>query len=195
MKTPPPLPQKKSTGPRTKVKVLVGLLLLVGVASVLLVASGGLRLFNTESDSMAPVLDKGDHFLLTRFVREYHRGDVVGFSAPRLGDPSTSEQYVKRIVGLPGETLRIEDGALVVNGIRTPLRNHAGEIAYVPTFAGNFLTKPGDSVVVPAGCYFLMGDNSARSYDSRFYGCISADKVFGRAFWCFALPPRGGAIH
>lgn len=172
---------------------LISLLVLCGIATGFAFYSA--RLFSISGRSMSPTLEPGDRIVATRFRGEYHRGDIVVYTAPGLRDPGTTEIFVHRIVGLPGETLRVADGALVINGVRTPLHNRAGEIAYTVESAGSFLRNPEDSVTVPAGCYFLMGDNSEHSFDSRFRGSISAASIFGRASRCVVPLQRAGPLQ
>lgn len=184
MTTPPPIPQKKSNRASRIAIALIALLVLCGIAAGFVLY--GTRLFSISGRSMSPTMEPGDRIVVTRFRGEYHRGDIVVYTAPALRAPEPPEIFVQRIVALPGETLRVADGALIINGVRTPVYNRAGEITYTVESAGSFLRNPEDSVTVPVGSYFLMGDNSAHSFDSRFRGCISAASIFGRASRCNA---------
>ena len=156
--------------------MLVALALVVAVATVTLTAlviTRQVRVFSVPNAAMAPAIQAGDHVVMEHLTYLRHppqRGDIMVFDTdeiPGLG----RETYVKRVVGLPGETLRLDNGALYVNGERTSLRNKAGEIKYAssPSLA-KYLRSARDTVTVPPGCYFVLGDNSARSADRSVLG-------------------------
>lgn len=119
---------------------------------------------------------------------EYKRGDVVVLQAP--GYP----QFIKRVVGIPGDKIAIRDGVVYVN-------DKAIKEDYLPpalyTRGGDFLEDGGESRIIPQGSYFVMGDNRAVSYDSRFLGYIRSDWLKGRVFLrvfpldVFGLIPTG----
>jgi signal peptidase I len=152
---------------------------------VLLIA---LRVFVAEpfaipSDSMDPTLRPGDQTLVEKVAGRSapHRGDLVVFH--RRG---TGEILLKRVVGVGGDTVGLEDGLLVVNGrtIREPYAN----------------TKSQDSVYfgpvrVPAGRVFVMGDNRGVSEDSRDFGAVRTRDVIGRAVARLWPPGRWGIPH
>jgi signal peptidase I len=125
--------------------------------------------FTVRSSSMSPTLHTGDQILaekLTPRLRHLDRGDVVVFTAP-----STSSLMVKRVVALPGDSVGLADGRLVVNG-------HRVREAYVdlPTVDGVYFGPKH----VPQGSVFVMGDNRADSVDSRTFGPVPIDSVVGR---------------
>jgi signal peptidase I len=119
---------------------------------------------------MVPTLDPGDRVLVARFL--YHfatpaRGDIVVFRYPL----DTHIVFIKRVIGRPGDTLSLRDGYVYVNGIR---QNEP----YVAKVDG----KPSPPYTVPAGTYFMMGDNRLDSDDSRVWGPVPARDLIGRAF-------------
>ncbi len=91
---------------------------------------------------------------------DYHRGDVIVFQKPGYND------FIKRLIGLPGDRLALKDGTIYVNGEKLD------ESAYLPedleTIGGTLLVDGGDELTVPTGHYFAMGDNRKNSHDSRY---------------------------
>lgn len=124
--------------------------------------------FGITTDSMAPTLRAGDSVLAAKFayrLGEPGRGDVVLFEAPRDGAPT-----IKRVVGIPGDTVAVKDGVLFVNGER----KGEGYVDYRLTDS-TFLGP----VHVPDGHVYLMGDNRMNSLDSRSYGPVPEADVLG----------------
>jgi len=112
-------------------------------------------------------------------VGEPKRGDVVVFKAP----PDYKEEYIKRIVALPGETISIRHNTVYING---KVLNEKYLPPEAVTYPGNFLNE-GQILIVPEGKYFMMGDNREHSLDSRRFGFIGADKITGKA-WIIYWP-------
>ena len=137
--------------------------------------------FRIESGSMLPTLRGGDRVLVDK--RAYRdalprRGDLVVFHAPRSGDVT-----LKRAVGLPGDSVAIEDGALVVNGRRRS-EPYADPDAIDSVYFG--------PARVRAGTVFVLGDNRADSIDSRDYGAVSRGDLMGRVRVRLWPPARWG---
>jgi signal peptidase I len=146
---------------------------------------------------MAPTVSPGDHVMmegLTFLARKPRRGDVAVFKTDGIPRLPAATVYVKRIVGEPGDRLRISDGKLYINDKHVALSNAAGEIAYrLP--AGAESTAPQTDVTVPDGQYYVLGDNSTNSSDSRFWGCVPAKNFMGRIAFCFWPPQKAGAVR
>ena len=147
-----------------------GLLLVVAaVAGIAVVRLAVLTPVTVSSGSMAPAVEVGDTVLLDRVtprLRGWHRGDVVA-----LREPEDGEVVLKRIIALPGETVAMEDTAIVVDGRRIPepyADNSHLDGAYSPP------------VTVAPGAYYVLGDNRAESVDSRDWGPVGADALTGR---------------
>lgn len=135
--------------------------------------------------SMQPNLLEGQHLIVSRLAYTFtdpRRGDIVVFSRP---DSPRGFYLVKRIVGLPGETITVsQGGAVLING--HPLDEPYATIIDLP---GNLTTR---EWTVPEGSYFVLGDNRRGSIDSRSWGFLGRDEIVGRA-WFSYWPPK--AIH
>jgi signal peptidase I len=152
--------------PRQPVR-LRGALVVAGVLFLLAIASRPIvRTFSVPSSSMEPTLVPGDHLLVFRYVtRHPNRGDVVVF------DDGAGTAYVKRVIGVAGDSVLFSEGRVYVNGVGLD------EDAY--TRGG---TAPDGSVhVVPRDHVFLLGDNRDLSSDSREFGFVPMRSVVGRA--------------
>jgi signal peptidase I len=127
-----------------------------------------------EGRSMVPTLEQGDRFILDRWSYHYRnpeRGDLVV-----IKDPGHSDFAVKRIVGLPGETIFLRDGAVVLNGKRLVE-------TYLSSGTKTFCSDMKDRlIIVGKDQYFVMGDNRANSEDSRFYGAVPRERIIGTIF-------------
>jgi signal peptidase I len=127
-----------------------------------------------EGTSMMPSLDDQERIFVNKFVyrlEPIERGDIVVFRYPR--DPTKS--YIKRVVGLAGDRVRIVNGQVYVNG-------KALEEDYVPTeYADLRSYQEGREVVVPADCYFVLGDHRTMSNDSRDFGPVNQSYIYGKA--------------
>jgi signal peptidase I len=128
--------------------------------------------YQLPSGSMAPALLTGDHILTDKRAyrsRSPERFDVVVFEFPE--DPQKT--FVDRVIGLPGETIEIRDKKVLIN--RTELTEHH---AYFSAPSGE-MRDPFGPFRVPDHRYFVLGDNRDRSYDSRFWGPVDRDKIYG----------------
>jgi signal peptidase I len=131
-----------------------------------------------DGQSMEPNLHTGQFLIVSRLAYKFgtpQRGDIIVFDFP--GNPS--DDYVKRIIGLPGDTVTIENGHVLINGNQL-------EEPYLP---GDTMTMPSQGRwVVPGDSYFVMGDNRAHSSDSRSWGMLQYEKIIGKA-WISYWPP------
>lgn len=163
--------------------------------------------FKIPSGSMIPTLLVGDHILVSKLsyglqwptdcklqlnfppVNCYTSTNVMPFGKPQRGDvivfrfPEDEEKdFIKRIVGLPGDTIQIRNKTVVING--EPLEDRAFTQRIDPGIIDSTI-NPRDNfgpVTVPEGAYFVMGDNRDQSLDSRFWGYVREEKIRGKAF-------------
>ncbi len=167
----PPKPDSKS---RLKY-VALALVTLFGLGALTLVI-GAATLYTIakpvmiEGQAMMPTLYDGDKAFMERRPDQLQRSDIVIFLFPH----DTSKSYIKRIIGLPGETLMIEDGKISINGTQI-------EEPYIPNEwkSVDSLAAP---VKIPDGHYFVLGDNRRNSSDSRFWGTVPRKLIYGR-YW------------
>ncbi|MGH9708844.1 MAG: signal peptidase I, partial [Candidatus Acidiferrales bacterium] len=137
-----------------------------------------------EGTSMSPLLSDQERIFINKFVYHFEpieRGDVVVFWYPR--DPSKS--FIKRVVGLPGDTVEIRDGHVYING------NEMSE-PYVPASYLDDLSYP--PVIVPPGKYFVMGDHRDSSNDSRMFGPVARQYIYGKAVFAYWPADHFGSL-
>ncbi len=146
---------------------------------------------------MAPTITSGDHVIMEGFTflaRKPRRGDVAVFKSDGIAQLLPATLYVKRVAGEPGDRLRIVDGKLYINDQHVALSNAVGEIEYFPP-AGLEKMAPQTNVTVPAGQYYVLGDNSTNSSDSRFWGFVPAKHIMGRIAFCYWPLNRVGGVR
>jgi signal peptidase I len=138
-----------------------------------------------EGTSMMPRLGDQDRLFINKFVyhfAEIHRGDVVVFHYPR--DPQKS--YIKRVIAVPGDDLRIDDGRTYINGRLLPE-------PYVPRRFHD--SRSQDAMVIQTDQYFVMGDHRSISSDSRDFGPVPRDLIYGKAAFVYWPTEDMGVIH
>ena len=121
-----------------------------------------------QGSAMEPELKDGDRIIIDRSVDSLKRGDIIVFYYP--ADPTKS--YIKRIVGLPGESVEIRDGKILVNG-------SALDDPYVNPM-NNRVMSARTEVRVPGNSYYVIGDNRDNSNDSRMWGPLDRKFIYGR---------------
>lgn len=175
--------------------------IVVAVILALFIRTFVVQAFKIPTSSMEPNLLVGDHLLVNKFVfaptasrlehallpiRDIRRGDVIVFKYPE--DPE--RDFIKRVIGLPGESVELRSQQIFINGVRID-----------QPYAHYLLPATGDSeggsfdvrerygpVTVPEGQFFVMGDNRDNSQDSRYWGFLPQHYVKGRAlfiYWSF----------
>ena len=222
------VPHKSSTRDTFESLVVTVILAVFGTTFVL-------QAFKIPTGSMEDTLLIGDHLLVNKFIfapqggflarilpyRDLHRRDVVVFKFTPTGDDQSEpgEHFVKRVIGVPGDHIRIFHRQVFVNGVlqSEPYVRH--DPAYVDELRPGDDFPPSDTeylsgatsaweaemasyvkngeLIVPPGKYFVMGDNREQSWDSRFWGFVSRDVVTGRPlliYWSFETP-RDEYLH
>ena len=150
------------------------------------------RPFTVSGASMYPTLHNGDRMVLSK-VGDIHRFDVVILKAP-----DENVEYIKRVIGMPGDTVEMKSGVLYINGkkVDQPFINTealAKQTVFIDDFTLESLT--GESKV-PEGKYFVLGDNRGVSKDSRMIGFIDRSAIEGKAvFTIWPLNRIGGQTN
>src|SRR5580765_1388907 len=188
--------------------------LLVTVILALFGTSFVVQAFKIPSPSMEKTLLVGDHLLVNKFIfggtgawyekllpyRPLERGDIIVFKFPY----ADHQHFVKRVIGLPGDRLKLVDQQVYINGklLNEPYVVHDAAAGYdplnyaFPPMGNPLYSSPvepdwarqiqnyvkGDELVVPPGKYFAMGDNRDHSLDSRYWGFVDRDAIMGRPF-------------
>jgi len=182
--------------------------------------------YRISSNSMAPELLEGDHVLVNKlalFIDDPVRGDVVFFNIARDRDklyapdrrPDAEHlQYVKRVIGLPGEMVEIRERLIYINGVpeivedtNEAIISSKGErttiqqakllnASYRLLNSGNVGIWPSKPLGIEPGRYFFLGDNRGHSYDSRHFGTVRRDAIVGKGWFIyFSIDPETSSIR
>ncbi|MEZ5244295.1 MAG: signal peptidase I [Acidimicrobiales bacterium] len=152
----------------------------------LLIKAFLLQAFYIPSASMEPTLHEDDRVLVNKLsykIGDIQRGDVIVFEKPE-GVGGDIDDFIKRVIGLPGETVSFSGGSVFIDGSELS----ESYIDGVPTNSGAVMNgcanapAVADTCVVPEGMIFVLGDNRGSSQDSRYFGPIDDDTIVGRAF-------------
>lgn len=152
--------------------------IIIAVLLALVIRTFVVQAFKIPSGSMLPTLQIGDHILVNKFVYYFwpiERGDIIVFKFPQ----DESRDFIKRVIGLPGDTLEIRGREVLVNG--KPLREPYAVYSDWPVARLGERERVGP-FVVPPHRLFMMGDNRDHSMDSRAWGYLDTGKVKGKAF-------------
>jgi signal peptidase I len=162
---------------RKSVRIAIewGVILVVAVLAAILIRSFVVQPFYIPSGSMEPTLNVGDRVLVNKLsydLHAVHRGDIVVFKKPANDTSPGVTDLIKRVIGLPGERISGQDGHVYING-------HQLAEPWLPK---GETTAPFPVTYIPAGDYFMMGDNRGDSADSRIIGPVAKSLFIGRAF-------------
>jgi signal peptidase I len=164
-------------------------LILAALAIAFLIKTFLFQAFYIPSASMEPTLKIGDRVLVNKLSYDFHdvhRGDIVVFKAPPSAQSGGIQDLVKRVIGLPGDTVTgRQDGSVYINGRRLSEpylpKGTPTDVRDVPPGCG----RPSDGnagCVVPAGTVLVLGDNRTESKDGRVFGPIKQSSIVGRVF-------------
>jgi signal peptidase I len=190
-------------------ELIVTIAIAVGVA--ILIQAFFVKPYRIPSTSMVPTLDVNQRVLVNRLVSKPSLDDIVVFHPPHGADPTepvcgnssegnghrqacgvhtaaeSKETYIKRVVGLPGDRLKILNGHVYRNGKRE-------RDSYIRPCGDDSSCNFPKTVTVPPGEYFMMGDNREVSDDSRFWGPVPQRWIIGVAFFTYWPPGRVGTL-
>ena len=164
----------------------------IAVILALLIRTFVVQAFKIPSGSMEPTLLVGDHILVNKFLYgvkiPFIRNTIIPISKPQRGDVivfiyphDTSKDYIKRVIGLPGDRIEIFDRKINING--TLYDDKHGVYSEVRNGASpNMVKKKYRPIIVPENHLFVMGDNRDHSSDSRVWGFVPLKSVKGKAF-------------
>jgi signal peptidase I len=166
--------------------VLIALVVIVPIRTFLF------QPFTVKGESMLPNFHDGEYLIVNQMgykqtnvglgsftlftvepSKEFERGDIVVFHSPTVD----RDFYIKRIVGLPGETVEVSNNKVIINNEQYPEGMILDETPYLP---GSIRTDDRPPVALGPDEYYVMGDNRANSYDSRVWGALNKDKVMGK---------------
>jgi signal peptidase I len=163
-----------------------------------------IQAFKIPSGSMIPTLLRGDQILVNKFIygtriplsdvkilglREPRRGDLVVFEYPE----DRRIHYIKRLIGVPGDTIEIVNKLLFINGVKYVVKDAQFEDPEMLPSSVSVRDNFGP-IVVPPHSYFMMGDNRDNSKDSRFWGFVDSSEMVGNAviiYWSWDISSGG----
>ena len=159
--------------------------LLVSAAASVLIITFLYQPVRVEGTSMLPRLEDRDRLFINKFayhIEAIERGDIVVFHYPR--DPEKS--YIKRVIALPGDRIRIDHGVVWLNGKRL-------HESYVPPQYRDVRSMA--EMIVPPDCYFMMGDHRSISSDSREFGPVERSLIYGKAVFVYWPAKDAGVLR
>jgi signal peptidase I len=165
--------RRRSNGVRQAIEW--GVLIVGALVIALIIKTFLFQAFYIPSASMEPTLKVHDRVLVNKLsyhLHSVHRGDIIVFKAPPEERTAQIKDLVKRVIGLPGDTIEARDGHIYIDA-------HLLKEPYLPK---NTISDDLPKQVVPANSYFMMGDNRGASSDSRVFGPIKKSSIIGRAF-------------
>lgn len=166
--------------------------IVIAIILALFIRTFVIQAFKIPSGSMLPTLLIGDHLLVNKFqygirmpvtgqllvpIKHPKQGDIIVFRFPK----DRSIDYIKRVIGTPGDTVEIRDKKVYVNG--NAIDDPHAHLSSSTILSAN--ASPRDNfgpILVPEGKFFVMGDNRDNSYDSRFWGFVDERDILGKAF-------------
>lgn len=141
-----------------------------------------LRPVQISGEAMSPNYTQGQYYMTNVLSsnEEVQKGDVVIFTAPGNQDMD----YIKRIIALPNERILIQNGQIYINGEQLDESKYLATNVLTQTNQGGFIEE-GKEYVIPAGSYFVLGDNRMKSEDSRYFGPIKREDIKSKIAFCY----------
>jgi len=142
------------------------------------------RPFQVSGESMFPTF-KDKEYILTNLISLRfdlpHRGDVIVFKAP----PDREKDYIKRVIGLPGDTIELKEGYVYINGKKLNESAYLSNSVMTYGGAGDSYLKDDEVKTVPPNDFVVMGDNRPNSSDSRAWGLLNKNDLIGKSFFVY----------
>ncbi|MFA5388992.1 MAG: signal peptidase I [Candidatus Omnitrophota bacterium] len=164
--------------------------IIIALILALIIRTFVVQAFKIPTGSMRQTLIEGDRILVNKFIYKFtqpKRGDVIVFVSPE----DKKKDFIKRLVGLPGENIEISGGAIMINNVPVEEKSITGRRYYN---RGEFGME-GQVITIPADAYYVLGDNSISSRDSRYWGFMPRKYLLGKAFLIYWPPNRIGMIR
>ncbi len=177
--------------------------IIIAVVLALFIRAFFIQAFKIPSGSMKPTLQEGDKIMVNKLLygpnipfthyripglREPRRGDIVVFKYPE----DRKKDFIKRLIAVGGETVEVSNGNILINNERITAPPEMLKIYY---YGRGHYGVEGNAVKVPENCYFVLGDNSDSSRDSRYWGFVPKDDIVGRAMFIWWPPWRIQTLH
>ena len=143
--------------------------IVIAVVMAIVLKAFIVEMYWVPSESMVPTIMVKDHVVVTKFnywLREPERGEIVVFESP----VEKNKHLIKRLIGVPGDTIEFKDNVLYINGEQVQ-----EDYLYDEVFTADY-----GPIIVPEEMYFMCGDNRQRSYDSRSWGFVSKEQIIGK---------------
>jgi signal peptidase I len=177
--------------------------IVIAVILALFIRTFVVQAFKIPSGSMIPTFQVGDRIFVNKFiygarvpffnmnlpaVRQPKRGDIIVFISP----DTPQKDFVKRLIAIGGEKVEIKDGRIMVNG---RLIEEPASIRSVYYYNAGDYGKEGQTIEVPKDSYFVLGDNSGSSRDSRFWGFVPKKNMLGKVIFIYWPLYRMKVVH
>ena len=159
--------------------------LLIAFILAMIIRTFVVQAFKIPTGSMKPTFTEGDRILVNKFIYKFKdpkRGDVIVFKYPE--DPKLA--FIKRLIGKPGDTIMIKNGRILIDGQESSLKQINANFYYNRGKYGGI----DQSISVPKESLFTLGDNSANSRDSRYWGFVPEKNMIGKAILIYWPPNR-----
>ncbi len=167
---------------------IIAMLIRIFVIEIYKIPTGSMypTLRGVEKNENGKITFPGDKILAYKFIyyfKKPQRGDIIIFKTKGIKgiDSRGKPRFVKRLVALPGETVEIKNGHVYINGKMVTKPEIFKKIKYVGDLVDGGYGTTGHPYKVPKNCYYVLGDNSMYSNDSRYWGCVPAKNVIGKA--------------